>query len=259
MRARREILAGSLAFGFLPASVTASRGQGQSGRDERVLSALAQGRRGAEEALFLTMALGPSDARSRIESENEAVFGQVRRALQNVPKEQLASYVEPTLADLSAAMTKQGIDFAQLPYVRLYPPDAAPPSAKPNEDVFDVAVDILKDCFGIKDLSVDGLRKLFAEIGMAEIFRQLGRAIRAGNLALAGQAMRAILTSIGTQSKLLAAIETALGQQAMRDILVRVGVRFVPLFGWPLLIASLLVAVWRHRDRLLAALRSIQL
>jgi hypothetical protein len=71
---------------------------------------------------------------------------------------------------------------------------------------------------------------------------------------LAAEFMRALLTQLGAAAAAIPAIEKALGEQAVKQILTAVSARFVPFLGWPILIASILFSVMKHRNRLLAAL-----
>ena len=66
--------------------------------------------------------------------------------------------------------------------------------------------------------------------------------------------LRALLTQLGAAAAAIPAIQKALGEEALKEILTAVSARFVPFLGWPILIASILFAIMKHRNRLLAAL-----
>ena len=138
-------------------------------------------------------------------------------------------------------------------------PEAAAPvipkgSAEGSDELIAVVGDIVKDAFAMKDLNVSGLTEVASELSLIDIMSRIGAMIRANNWALAAQFLRALLTQLGAAAQALPTIQRALGEEAAKEILAAASARFVPFLGWPVLIAAILFAVMKHRNRLLNAL-----
>ena len=250
MVARRSILKAGFAAGLLPALSAAARAQDiERSRDVMQTIATAKGQAENLLAVALYSKLSPENAKT-VESANEKIFASLSGVLSGIPPEEAILYAEPAQTMLAEQLPERGVPLM---------PDAALPvipggASEGSGELIDVVGDIVKDAFGVKDLNVPGLMQAASELALLDIMSRIGAMIRAGEWALAAEFMRALLTQLGAAAQAIPALEKALGQQALKEILTAVSARFVPFLGWPILIASILFAVMKHRNRLLAAL-----
>ncbi len=250
MLERRSILKAGFAAGLLPALGSAARAQ-DADRSRDVMLVLATAKGQAENLLASALYSNLSTENSKvIESANERIFGSLSGVLSGIPAEEAILYTEPAQTMIAEQMTERGVAVV---------PEAAAPvipggSSEGPGELIDVVGDIFKDAFGVKDLNVQGLMQVGSELALLDIMSRIGSMIRANNWALAAEFMRALLTQLGAAAAAIPAMQKALGEEAVKEILTAVSARFVPFLGWPILIASILFAVVKHRNRLLAAL-----
>jgi hypothetical protein len=250
MLVRRSILKAGLAAGLLPALGCAARAQ-EADRSRDVMQTIATAKGQAENLLAGALYANLSPENSKvIEGANERIFAALAGVLGGIPAEEAAIYAEPSQTMIAEQMAERGV--AVIPEA---PTPVIPAgSSEGPDELIDVVGDIVKDAFGVKDLNVPGLTQVATELALLDIFSRIGQMIRANNWALAAEFMRALLTQLGAAAAAIPAIEKALGEQAVKQILTAVSARFVPFLGWPILIASILFSVMKHRNRLLAAL-----
>jgi hypothetical protein len=246
---RRTFLTGCLAAAALPIGLQLAKAQVVR-QDRRLFIAGLQA--SGERVLMISLETNLSpEGRSAADALNETMFGQVRREWGNVSNEELLQYTEPAQVIIVERMIQEKIIIVPEKYLSLAPPEGGDGK---SEDLIDVVLDIVKDVFGIKDLDVKGVEKILEELGWRYFLSQVGQAIRASNPGAAAQIIRAALAKLAATPGILQTIEAVLGKQVTKDILIRVGARFVPLLGWPVLVAATLFAIAKHRQRLLAAL-----
>ncbi len=249
MVVRRSILKAGLVAGLLPALGGAARAQ-DANRSRDVMQAIATAKGQAENLLAMALYSNLSvESGKAIESANERISSALSAVLSGIPAEEAALYAEPAQAMIVEQMPERSVAVM---------PEAAIPvipggSSEGSGELIDVAGDIFKDAFGVKDLSAQGLNQIATELAILDIMSRIGEMIRANNWALAAAFMRALLTQLGAAAPAVPAIQKALGEQALNEILSALSARFVPFVGWPILIASILFAVKKHQNRLLAA------
>jgi len=250
MLVRRSILKAGLAAGLFPALASAARAQ-DADRSRDVMQTIATAKGQAENLLAGALYANLSSENSKvIEGANERIFAALAGVLGGIPAEEATLYAEPSQTMIAEQMAERGV--AVIPEA---PTPVIPAgSSEGSGELIDVVGDIIKDAFGVKDLNVPGLTQVASELALLDIFSRIGGMIRANNWALAAEFLRALLTQLGAAAAAIPAIEKALGEQAVKQILTAVSARFVPFLGWPILIASILFAVMKHRNRLLAAL-----
>jgi len=250
MLVRRSILKAGLAAGLLPALGSAARAQ-DAARSRDVMQTIATAKGQAENLLASALYSNLSAENSKvIESANERIFASLSGVLSGIPAEEAIVYAEPAQTMIAEQMPERGVAIV---------PEAATPvipggSPEGSGELIDVVADIIKDAFGVKDLNVEGLTQVASELALIDIVSRIGGMIRSNNWALAAEFLRALLTQLGAAAAAIPAIQKALGEEALKEILTAVSARFVPFLGWPILIASILFAVMKHRNRLLAAL-----
>ena len=250
MLARRSILKAGLGAGLLPALGAVANAQ-DADRSRDVMLAIATAKGQAENLLAAALYSNLSSENSKvIESSNERIFGELTGVLGGIPAEEATLYAEPAQMMIAEQMAERGVP--------VVPPTATPVipggSSEGADELLDVVGDIVKDAFGVRDLNVTGLMQVASELALLDIMGRIAGMIRSGNWALAAEFMRALLTQLGAAAAAFPAIQTALGEDALKEILTAVSARFVPFLGWPILIASILFAVMKHRKRLIAAL-----
>ncbi len=250
MLVRRSILKAGLGAGLLPALGAVARAQ-EVDRSRDVMQTIATAKGQAENLLAVALYSNLSSENSKvIESANERIFGSLSGVLGGIPTEEATLYAEPAQTMITEQMAERG--------VAVVPPAATPVipggASEGSDELLDVVGDIVKDAFGVKDLNVSGLMEVASELALIDIMSRIAGMIRSGNWALAAEFMRALLTQLGAAAQAIPAMQKALGDEALKEILTAVSARFVPFVGWPILIASILFAVMKHRKRLLAAL-----
>ena len=254
MFARRSVLKAGLAAGLIPVAGGAAKAQ-DADRSRDVMQAIATAKGQAENllalALYSNLSLEKSPA---VEASNERIFTQVTGVLGGIPAEEATLYAEPAQIMLAELMIERGVRVVPETAVPVIPKDAT----EGGEELIDVVGDIVKDAFGVKALNVQGLSQVASELGILDLISRIGGMIRANNWALAAVFLRALLTQLGAAVQAVPALEKALGEEAVTKILTAVSARFVLFLGWPVLIAGILFAVMKHRDRLLSALDKAQ-
>jgi hypothetical protein len=262
MLERRSILKAGLAAGLIPALASAAKAQEvdptgsaaraqDADRSRDVMQTIATAKGQAENVLAVALYSNLSAGNGKvIESANERIFKDLTAVLGGIPAEEATLYAEPAQAMLAEQMTERGVAVV---------PEAAAPvipggASEGSGELIDVVGDIIKDAFGVKDLNVQGLMQIATELAVLDFISRIGGMIRANNWALAAEFLRALLTQLGAAASAIPAIQKALGEQAVKEILTAVSARFVPFLGWPILIASILFAVMKHKNRLLSAL-----
>lgn len=251
MLARRSILKVGLGVGVL--SVAAGRAHAQfTDRSRDVVQAIATAKGQAENLLAVALYSNLStENKPAIEAANERVSSALAAVLGGIPAEEAFLYAEPAQALVAEAMVEAGVP--AIPETKT-PVIAAESSASSGEGLIDVAADIFKDAFGVQDLNVSGLTQVVSELALLDSLNRVGALIQAGNWALAADFLRALLSQLAASAQALPTLQRVLGEDAVKAILSAVGARFAPFIGWPILIAAILFAVEKHRQRLLAAL-----
>ena len=250
MLVRRSILKAGLGVGLLPALGSAARAQ-DANRSRDVMQTIAMAKGQAENLLAVALFSNLSAENSKvIESANERIFASLSGVLSGIPGEEAIVYAEPAQTMIAEQMPERGVAII---------PEAVTPvipggSSEGSGELIDVVGDIVRDAFGVKDLNVQGLMQVASELALLDIMSRIGGMIRANNWALAAEFLRSLLTQLGAAAAVFPAIEKALGEEALKGILTAVSARFVPFLGWPILITSILFAVMKHRNRLMAAL-----
>lgn len=250
MLARRSILKAGLAATLVPAAAAASRAQ-DAERSRDVIQVIATAKGQAENLLAAALYTNLSaENGNAAESANERVFGTLNKVLGGIPGEEAALYAEPAQTLLAEALIERSVPL--MPET-LTPLMLAGASEGPD-DLIAVAGDIVKDAFGVTNLDVKGLLEVASELALLDVMSRIGAMIRADNWALAAQFLRALLTQLSSSVQAIPSLEKALGEQAVKEILTAASARFAPFIGWPVLVAAILFAIMRHRNRLLAAL-----
>lgn len=249
MLARRSVLKSGLAAGLVPVLGGAASAQ-DSERSHDVVLVIATAKGMAENLLAAALYGKLSLDNKAIEAANERIFKDLTGVVGGIPAEEAALYAELTLTPLTDAMTEHR--------VALVPEQLTPviPAGSPgtSDELAGVVGDITKDAFGVNDLNVAGLQQAASQLGITSFLIRIGDSIRAGDWALAAQFLRAVLSQLAASVQTVPALEGALGEKAIAAILTGVSARFVPVIGWPILVATILYAIAKHKDRLLAAL-----
>ena len=250
MLERRSILKVGLAAGLLPALGSMARAQDVD-RSRDVMQTIATAKGQAENLLAVALYSNLSSENSKvIEAANERIFKDLTAVLGGIPAEEATLYAEPAQTMIAEQMAERGVAVVPEAATAVIPGG----SSEGSGELIDVVGDIVKDAFGIKDLNVQGLTQVATELALIDIMSRIGGMIRSNNWALAAEFLRALLTQLGAAAAATPAIQKALGDEALKEILTAVSARFVPFLGWPILIASILFAAMKHRNRLLAAL-----
>jgi hypothetical protein len=256
MLPRRSLLTGSLAASLVPALGWPAKAQvGDRSRD--VIQVVA-GAKGQAENLFASALYAnfSTENVSAIEGANEKLFGDLSGIVGGIPAEESIIYAEPAQTMLAELMMERG--------VALVPPAltailASAPAAASSDDLPGVAADILKRALGVKNVDASKLPEIVADLSLSPILSRVAALIKAGNLAVAAEFLRALLTQLGASPQVIPAIEKALGSDGAKEVLAAVSARYVVLVGWPVLLAAVLYAIAQDRNRLVAAIEKAAL
>jgi hypothetical protein len=250
MLVRRSVLTGSLAAGLVPAFASLAKAQvGDRSRDvmQTVASAKGQAENMLAGALFSNFS---EESAAAIESANERIFAEISGVIGGIPAEEAILYADTGQIMLAEQMIERGV-----PAVPQSPaPVVGAQPAPASGDLAAIVAGIVGAAFGIKDVDASKLGQIAAELGLAPVASRIGGLIRAGNLALAAEFMRAILTQLAASPQTVPAVENALGTDAAKAILSTFSARFAPFVGWPVVLVSILFAISRQRQPLVAAM-----
>jgi len=246
---RRSVLGGGVAAAALPLLTGSAKAQ-SADRSRDVIIAVADAKARAESLLLLALytKLAPENV-AALEGVNERIFASLAQ-LGGVPPTEAEVYVEPAQAILAAKLGELG--------TALVPGSAAPvvpaaPAALGGDDLAAAVAAVVKTAFSLQDIDKSGLSRLAAQFALQDVLTRLAAVIRSGDWALAAQVLRTLLSQLSAVWQAIPAIQEAIGPEATKGILDAAAARFVPFVGWPVLIATLLFAISRHRSQLIAA------
>jgi hypothetical protein len=251
MLARRSILTGGLAAGLVPAFASLAKAQvGDRSRD--VMQAIASAKGQAENllagALFSNLS---AESAAAIESANERIFTAIAGAIGGIPAEEAILYADTGQMILAEQTIEKGVPAVPQEKTPIVSPQ---PASSSSEDLAAIVAEIFKASFGVKDVDAAMLGQVAAELGLASVASRIAGLIRSGNLALAAEFMRAILTQLAASPQTVPVLEKALGPDAAKAILANLSARFVLFVGWPVVLVSVLFAISQQRARLVSAI-----
>jgi hypothetical protein len=248
---RRSLLTGGLAASLVPAFGPSARAQvGDRSRDviQVVASAKGQAENLLAGALYANFA---TDNATAIEGVNERLFGDISGVLGGIPPEEAIVYAEPAQTMLAELMIERGLTLVP---PALTPIIAGAPATASSGDLPGVAADILKRALGLKNVDASKLPEIVADLSLSPILSRVAALIKAGNLAVAAEFLRALLTQLAASQLTLPAIEKALGPDGAKEVLAAAAARYAIFLGWPVFLAAILYAVAQERGRLAAAI-----
>jgi hypothetical protein len=251
MLARRSVLTGGVAAGLVPAFASLAKAQvGDRSRD--VIQAIASAKGQAENmlagALFANLS---EESAAAITSANERIFAEISGVIGGIPAEEAILYADTGQIILAEQVIERGVPAVPQTLAPIVDAQLAPAS---SEDLAAIAAGIVNAAFGVKDFDTSNLGKIASELGLASSAARIAGLIRSGNLALAAEFMRAILTQLAASPQTMPAIEKALGADGAKAILATLSARFVMFVGWPIVLVSILFAISRERGRLVASI-----
>ncbi len=256
MLARRSILSGGLAAGLLPAMSTLARAQ-VADRSRDVIQVIASAKGQAENLLASSLYSNLSpDNSAVIEGANQRIFDAITSVLGGIPSEEAIIYAEPAQTIIAELMSERSVALVPQAVTPVIP---AASSQEGSGELPGVVADIVKDAFGVKALDAAALTQIATELSLFDILSRVAGLIKSGNWALAAEFLRALLTQLAAAAQAIPAIEKAIGAEPVKEILTTIGARYVPFLGWPILVASILFAIMKHRNRLLEALEKARL
>ena len=251
MLARRSVLTGGLAAGLVPAFASLAKAQvGDRSRD--VIQAIAGAKGQAENmlagALFSNLS---EESAAAIESANERIFGEIAGIVGGVPAEEAILYADTG----QIILAEQMIEKTSPPFRRPSPLSWACNPLFPRPRILAAIVaGIANAAFGVKDFDASKLGQIASDVGLAPVASRIAGLIRSGNLALAAEFMRAILTHLAASPQTIPAVEKALGPDAVKAILANLSARFTLFVGWPIFLVSILFAISQQRGKLVSAI-----
>jgi hypothetical protein len=199
-----------------------------------------------------------SDALDRFQLEQREISFDLASVLNTkVRSEQWLSFVSPLQFALANEMESRR--------VRVVPTesdvDAIVERPLPNvvsedgEPILDVLLDIIVDALDLSD-DMKTIKEFLNSSRVRAIFFMLASSIRA---ALKDRRFAEVATNfrrfleLMVDRETLADLEAKLGKEKVARVLARVAARYVPFIGWSLFVASLLVSIYRNRERLARA------
>ena len=251
MLARRSVLTGSLAAGLVPAFASLAKAQ-VGDRSRNVIQAIAGAKGQAENmlagALFSNLS---EESAAAIESANDRIFGEIAGIVGGVPAEEAILYADTGQIILAEQMIEKNVPAVPQALAAVVGAQPAPPS---SEDLGAIVAGIANAAFGVKDFDASKLGQIASDLGLAPVASRIASLIRSGNLALAAEFMRAILTQLAASPQTIPAVEKALGPDAVKAILANLSARFTLFVGWPIFLVSILFAISQQRGKLVTAI-----